>query len=267
MSSIRHHSIIFEPVAVDAPWQAYRCQLAFPLSPEDRERVTSFIDVLTQAVGRLNRLHPSLWLDSAEIHRDGGSRLLSSHIREWSPEVGFAFDPSGPAPRTLEFSDLTEATYGTPPKIFDRSALFISSLKATQSAYSLLVGRGVATILFFREDASSGTGIKEAVKRFKENSRRTLEPMMASAMFRHHRFYLPLLSSNSIAKATLQQLEDWLGGTELLWRENYEDGELLLLSVRDLAPAFEAAGLSRLSVGEGPAPWSFTPQDEDGKSL
>ena len=267
MSSIRPHSMIFEPVAVDAPWQAYRCPLAFPLAPEDRDRVTSFIDELTQAVGRLNRLHPSLWLDSAEIHRDGGSRLLSSHVPEWSPEVGFAFDPSGPAPRTLEFTDFTETAYGTPPKVFDRSALFISSLKATQSAYSLLVGRGVATILFFREDASSGTGINEAVKRFKENSRRTLEPMMASSMFRHHRFYLPLLSSNSIAKATLQQLEDWLGGTELLWRENYEDGELFLLSARDMGPAFEAVGMSRLSESEGAVSWSYTPQDADGKNL
>ena len=170
--------------------------------------------------------------------------------------MGFAFDPAGPSPRTLQFSDLAEATYGTPPKIFDRSAIFVSALKETQPAYRLLAGRGLATLLFFPADDPSGGSSPQAIRSFMANSKQVLEPLITSSMFRHHPFYLPLLSSKSSANASGQQLESWLGGAQLLWRENFEDGEMLLLSPHDLAPVFSDLGMSRLSPAEGAVPWS-----------
>ena len=260
MTSTRFNSLAFEPVSAPAPWHAYQCKLAFPFTPEHRALAVTLTNRLSQAAEHLHHLHPSIWLDTAELHRDGGSRLFSAHVRQWSPRMGFAMDPTGPPPRTLEFSDLAEATFGTPPKIFDRSAIFVSSLQATQSAYDLLAGRGLATLLFFPGDAPASPDISLSIKNFMLNSRHTLEPMVESTMFRNHSFYLPLLSSNSVGKATAQQLEAWLGGAELLWRESFEDGELLLLSTHDLSPMLEAAGLSPASQARGPKPWVFSPE-------
>jgi hypothetical protein len=252
-------SLVLEPIGMTPPWQAYRFKLAVPLTSEHHSWVVSFVERLMEIVSRQYRLQPSLWLDTAELHREGGARLLSSHVRQWSPQMGFGFDPTGPSPRTLEFSDLTDATFGSPPKIFDRSAIFVSSLEATQSAYRLLAGRGLATLLFFPGDGPADAQTLRSIKYFMENSRLILEPMINSPMFHNHPFYLPLLSSTGIANASSQQLENWLGGAELLWRENCDDEELLLLSVRDLAGVFEEAGMCRLSHAEGAVPWSIAP--------
>lgn len=248
-----------------SPWQAFRCKAVLPLSPENRALVVTFLSDLAAILQATKGLHASLWLDTAQLHRDGGSRLFSSHARQWSPVMGFGFDPTGPAPRTLEFSDLADATFGTPPKIFDRSAIFISSLKTTKSAYGLLAGRGLATMMFFRQDAPGKPDIVQAIDRFMENSRRTLEPMIASSMFRNYPFYLPLLSSAGITRATPQQLEDWLTGADVVWRENYEDSELLLLSRLDLVPSLQAAGILARAANlehEGPVRgWTLTPDE------
>ena len=108
---------ILEPTASPSAWHGYRLETAMPLAFDERPWLSSFVESLVDVIGRVYQLQPSLWLDTAELHRDGGARLLSSHARQWSPTMGFGFDPTGPSPRTLQFSDLAEATYGTPPKI------------------------------------------------------------------------------------------------------------------------------------------------------
>jgi hypothetical protein len=212
----RRTKILLEPVPAPNPWQAFRVQVsAFPLKESSQIEVSVFVKRLIHTLSQTRRLQPTLWLDTAELHRDGGSRLFSSNARKWSPTMGFCFDPTGPAPRTLEFSDLTDAPWGTPLKISDRSAILVSNFQETAAAYQLLCGRGLASLLFFLAGAAE---LPAAADRFMSNSRAILEPMVASNAFKHHNFYLPLLSSSSLSKAKSEDLLAWLGGAEIYLR-------------------------------------------------
>src|ERR1700733_3003935 len=107
-SSLRQ--IELKPVEESSPWQGFRVELpAFPLPEQPRAALSFLVTRLIRALAELYGLRPTLWLDTAELHRDGGARLFSSYARRWSPTMGFAFDPTGPAPRTLELSDLMDA--------------------------------------------------------------------------------------------------------------------------------------------------------------
>ncbi len=258
--------LILEPVPAPAPWSAFRVPLELPLPLAARPILLSIAERISSAAGRVYSLFPSLWLDTAELHRESGSRLFSQHVRQWSPRMGFAFDPTGPSPRTLEFTDLTDAPFGTPPKLFDRSAIFISALAQTLPAYRLLAGRGLSTLLFFPADAPAGSTLTAAITRFMEGTRATLEPLITSGTFRNHPFYLPLLSSTSLSSATSEQLIGWMAGAELLLCESFDGQELLLLSQRDLASLFDQLGMRRLSVSEGSVPWSLPLIRETGKT-
>lgn len=248
----RRAKVILEPVVVPHPWQAFRVQLsAFPLKESSQAEISLLMDHLVRAITQTRKLQPTLWLDTAELHRDGGVRLFSSNARKWSPTMGFAFDPTGPAPRTLEFSDLMDAPWGTPPKISDRSAILVSNLQETTAAYQLMCGRGLASILFFPAAISE---LRTAVDRFMSNSRAILEPMVASNAFKHHNFYLPLLSSPSLSKVKPEDLLAWLGETEIYLREVFEGNELLLLG-RDLVPVFEQLEMQRTSANDEAGAW------------
>ena len=249
-------SIELIPVKAPAPWRAFRLELsAFPLSGPSRAALNFLIAKLIHAVSESHGLQPTLWLDTAELHRDGGARLFSGNARRWSPTMGFAFDPTGPAPRTLELSDLMDAPWGTPPKIYDRSAILVSAFHETAHAYRSIGGRGLASLLFF---AAEPAGLAVSVDRFMRNSRATLEPMVASNSFKHHNFYLPLLSAASIAKATEQELQAWIGEVEIYTREVFEENEFLLLTRRNIAPLFLNMGMQRNSKDDESAVWTIS---------
>lgn len=237
--------MLLEPVEVPHPWTAFRVQLpAFPLKESFRAEIRLFVRHLIRAISQTRRLQPTLWLDTAELHRDGGPRLFSGNARKWSPTMGFGFDPTGPAPRTLEFSDLMDAPWGTPPKIFDRSAILVSNFQETSAAYQTMGGRGIASILFFGAEVAE---LPTAVGRFIINSRATLEPLVASNAFKHHNFYLPLLSSSSLSTAKPEGLQAWLGEAEIYLREVFEGNELLLLG-KNFVPVFDQLKMQRSSA-------------------
>jgi hypothetical protein len=253
--------VVFEPVTAPSPWHAFRAELpAFPLPEQLRAPLNNLFTQMSRVVSELLGLQPTLWLDTAELHKDGGARLFSSHARKWSPTMGFCFDPTGPAPRTLEFSDLMNAPYGTPPRIYDRSAIFVSNLQETTAAYRLMCGRGLSSALFF---AAAVPAISAAVDRFMINSRATLEPLVASNSFKHHNFYLPLFSSASLARAAREDLLAWMGDVEIYLREVPEDKELLLLAKRDMISIFQRLGMERLSPGDASA-WAVSLESTEG---
>jgi hypothetical protein len=252
---------VFEPIAAPSPFHLFRAEFPpFPLPEQSRASLNTLFTQLSRAASDLCGLQPTLWLDTAELHRDGGAQLFSSHARKWSPTMGFCFDPTGPAPRTLEFSDLMDAPYGTPPKIYDRSAIFVSNLQETAAAYGQMCGRGLASLLFF---AAATPALSVVVDRFMDNSRATLEPLVASNAFKHHNFYLPLFSSASVAKAAAKDLSAWMGDAEIYSREVPEEKELLLLAKRDLISIFQRLGMRRLSPADQSA-WAISLESTEG---
>ena len=248
-------TIVLVPVSAPPEWHSFRIGVSFPADPGAREWLLALVFRLVGHLRMSQHLEPTLWLDTQEMHQDGGSKIFSKHARAWSPTMGFAFDPTGPAPRPLEMSDLMDVTYGTPPKIFTRSAIYVSSVRETMPAYSLLAGRGLSTLLLFPlggvADASTFANA------FISKSCEVLQPLMHDGSFQNYDFYFPLLSSKSLENLDAASLNSWLGGTELYLREGLEEKELFLLARFDLAPIFEAMGMRRLSTGNEPLPWEL----------
>ena len=124
--------LVFEPVTAPVPWSAFRLKTSpYPLPAEERGRFAGVVDRLADAFSRRFSVHPTLWLDTQELHQDGGSKVFSRNSGQWSVRMGFCFDPTGDPPRPARMSDLLDVDYGTEVKVYDRSAIFVSDLAQT----------------------------------------------------------------------------------------------------------------------------------------
>jgi hypothetical protein len=207
---------------------------------------------------------PTLWIDSQPLHHEGGRKIFSRNSRGWAPNMGFCFDPSQESPRPVSMSDLMDVDYGTPPKIYDRSAIHVSAYSQTMPAYRLLAGRGICVLLYFRAYAPEDSSLLPAVEAFMQHSRDALRPLITSGHFQHFPFYLPLLSSPSIVGKPAQQLTSWLDGVEVYLHESFDAQEMLILSRQDLKPVFQAAHLRPVSIHETNVSWTLLlPSDQE----
>ncbi|HLH02846.1 MAG TPA: hypothetical protein VKX25_08750 [Bryobacteraceae bacterium] len=259
-------SLLLEAAAAGGGWYAYRLETgAFPLSSDARAELFSMVDALTHAIAAQLSLRPTLWIDTQPLHHGGQAKLYSTHARAWSPEMGFCFDPAGPPPRPLLLSDLMDVDYGTPPKIHDRSAIRVSAHPQTMSAYRLLAGGGVATLLYFA--AENDAQLAQGSASFCHHSREAFRPMMSPGHFQTFPFYLPLLTSQTIAGAG-EAISQWLGNGELYLRECFDTQEVVLLSRNDLDPVLRAAGLHPVASGSGNSSWALQHSaDLDGHNV
>ena len=240
------------PVECAAPFQAFCLpNLAFPLPGEARPPIVDLVKRLLAAAQKLGLSTPALWLDTQKLHEEGGSKIYGSHARQWSPEMGFCFDPSEAAPRKLRFDDLLNMEYGTQPRLADRSCIFVSNLQQSLAAYEVMSGRGVANLLCFREADTLA-----AAQRYMQHTQQTLKRYMAEGEFQNFKYYFPLLSSGSVGKASAQQLSEWFAEAGLYLRESPETKELVIVGDRSLEHLFEIAGLQRTGYGEI-SPWAL----------
>lgn len=239
------------PVECAGAFQAFCVpDLTFPFLAEARP-VLNLVKRLLVAAGKLGLSTPALWLDTQQLHQDGGSKIYGSHARHWSPEMGFCFDPSEAAPRKLRFDDLLNMEYGTQPRLADRSCIFVSNVQQSLAAYEVMGGRGLASLLCFREADTLA-----AAQRYMRYTQQTLKRYMAEGEFQNFRYYFPLLNSGSIARASTQQLSEWLAETDLYLRESPDTKELVIIGRHPLEHLLETAGLQRTGYGEV-SPWAL----------
>jgi len=251
------------PIACANPFQAfYVPDLVFPLPAEARPPIVQLVKRLLVAAQKLGLSTPALWLDTQQLHQDRGSKVYGAHARQWSPEMGFCFDPSEAAPRKLRFYDLLNMEYGTQPRLADRSCIFVSNVQQSFAAYEVMGGRGLANLLCFREADTLA-----AVQRYMQHTRKMLKRYMAEGEFQNFKYYFPLLTSGSLAGASTQQLSEWLGESDLYLRESAETKELIIVGGRSLEHLLETAGLQRTGYGEV-SPWSLhlTQQSATGET-
>ena len=249
------------PVECLGSFQAFCVpHLAFPLSAEARPPIIDLVKKLLTAAEKLSLSTPALWLDTQQLHQDGGSKIYGSHARQWSPKMGFCFAPSEAAPRKLRFDDLLNMEYGTQPRLADRSCIFVSNVQRSRAAYEVMGGRGVANLLCFHEADTLG-----AAQRYMQYTQQTLRRYMAEGEFQNFKYYFPLLTSGSVAGASAQQLSEWLAEADLYLRESPETKELVIIGRRSLDHLLEAAGLQRTGYGEI-SPWALhLPQQSAGE--
>ncbi len=247
--SSKDREFVFEPVPAPLPWQAFRMHTGkYPIPKEERPRLAEVAQMLSQTLCAALNLTPSVWIDTAELHRDGASSLISPNARAWGPTMGFAFDPTGEPPRSLTLADFMDVDFGTPPPIFMRSAIFVSKPNGTEGARKVLTGRGLQTLLLLNGTADA----------FMKNTLQSLLPLIKEREFQTFRFYLPLLHVKSLEKVHAEDLDAWLGNAQVYIREVFEEGALLLLARTDLEARFRALGMRRLGEGDGPVAWSLS---------
>jgi len=257
--------IILEPIKTESSWHAYRTPVkGYPLPTEARSSLAALVDVLNDAISQTLRAAPTLWIDSQPLHHDGGSKIFSVHSRLWSSKMGFCFDPVGEPPRKIRLSDLMDVDYGTPLKIHDRTAIHVTAFAQSMPAYRLLAGRGVSVLLYFAALGPDDPLLEAAVKQFMQHTRDHLRPLMSPGEFQNYPFYVPLLSTSSIASATAQQLAMWMGDAMVSIHESFDAKELLVLSRHSFNPTLQTAGLQRMSVADA-GPWAFrNHSDQEG---
>ena len=167
--------------------------------------------------------------------------------------MGFAFDPTDEPPREMDPKDILNMEWGAQVKTFMRSAIALRNTTETLSAYRLLAGRGLSTLLFFPESSE----LRTRMENFAIHSCEVFRPMMHDGAFQSFGFYLPLLSSENLAKTHVEQLAVWLGDTVIYLREAFEAHEVLLLARCQLEPAFEKLQMIKQPAGASQAGWTY----------
>jgi hypothetical protein len=255
--------LLLERLPCPTPFYAYAMALPSSLSARAADLFALCIGRLSEGAVAAGLSMPTLWLDTQNLHKDGGSKLLSANARRWEPSMGFCFDPTSRAPRKLQISDLMDMEYGSALQLDDRTAIHVANLQESSSAYRIMAGRGLAVLLFFGVGASPGA-IDAAIGDYMRNSQRTLRPLMAPGEFQSFPFYLSLLTPQTVSEATTEQLGLWLGSADLYVRES--DDHLLMLSRREMAPILTAAGLRQAlptDLGAWVFPESILDQGKD----
>ena len=70
------------PVECASPFQAFCVpDLAFPLSADVRPPIILLMKRLLAAAEKLGLSTPALWLDTQQLHQDGGSKMYGLHAR------------------------------------------------------------------------------------------------------------------------------------------------------------------------------------------
>ncbi len=250
-------TIVLEPVRCAAPFEAFHVDgLRFPLDGAEAFAVKGFVTRVMQACGMVSLGQPTVWLDSRPLHLNGGSKLYAERGAEWGSRWGFGFDPSARPPRKVQFQDFLDLKFGDELRIDQRSNFFVRYTEHSMDAYQTMAGRGLCTVLGFAEK-----DVKTAGERYMKHTRDVLYPRFPPGEFGSYRYYLPLLSSASVAGASAQSLSGWMGEASVYLREAYDTGELLLVTAQPARPLLQAAGLRALSSA-AETPWEFIPEQE-----
>ncbi len=220
---------VFEP---RGQWQAALIPVAeFPLPEADCLPVSLMLQALTHVLRTTCQLHHLLSLQVWKLGPLTGAELISTHRREWKPQLGLGIWPTRTPP-----SGWTEA------RMMDAAAAALRGDEPELPAHRLLrldqaePGRG-ETARMLRPFGI----LMEMFTRVPENevlrkTQETFAPRVAGSSFKDQDFYLPLLDLASFTAASAEELDEWLCFADFYVRDSSEDRGILLLSRLPLQP-------------------------------
>lgn len=208
--------------ALPGRWAGYEIPVHFPM------RRAAERDRLEQALWTLGtRLHPTadaqpgVFFLMDNLHRDNAVRELSRNARDWRPNMGLGVWPDQPPPRTMTGADILDMEWGTRPRLTVHKVAGLGAEPAVlHAAWSAMFGLGSSILTF-------GPG---GAPRMLAETREILRAPITDEGFQQYPFFCPLLGKKALNTATAEQLDGWLGSTQLYLRESEEDKAILLLT-------------------------------------
>ena len=204
--------------------------------PEQHQSIAALLDVAAQALTANSHLQRELFVHSWKLHAGNTGALIQQNLPAWNPIHGIGIWPDRNPP-----SRWTQETF------MDASAAMLQNEEPVLASYQVLhlrceawIRSEVASSLFGGEALFQLFSRREA-DAFFARTKSTYLPLIADTLFRHARFYVPLLEAKTVSGATDQQLATWLCGAEAYLRESAEDRGILILARTTHLPALQDA--------------------------
>ena len=226
-------------------WRAYLVPVSLSTKQYVRSALPQFIESITRKALEQHSLSQEVLLHGWKLHEESRGQLLQPHLPQWFPQVGMGVWPFRAAPALWnEESFMDAAASEVMNEEPELAAYRLMRIRGTvpdrREAASLLAGVGAVTRIFLR-------GSFEALE---QQTRSVFLPRIQAAVYRHERFYLPLLDVSTLQAASADsELDAWLGPVCLYLRESAEDKGVLLVVRAEMAPLLSEA------AAEAGIPW------------
>jgi hypothetical protein len=202
-------------------WAGYEIPVSMPIKDAAaKETIKAALWTL------ISRLHPSedqpaVWFLMDNLHKDDAVLTLSRNARAWMPSQGIGLWPDQPPPRTMTGKDMLDLEWGMTPRLpYHRVTRLRATPDVQHTAWATMFGLGSTVLTLV-----SGGG-----QRLLKETREYLKRPIEDEGFQHFPFYFPLLGKKNLINATAEELDGWLGPTQLYLRESEEDDAVLLLT-------------------------------------
>ncbi len=235
---------------IAAPRPAEACVLpvsGFPMPAEEIERVTPFLAALSAAMISEWSASAEVFIQFNQLHLVDGARRFGSNAPQWRPKLGLGVWPDREPPTLWTTEEFQKLQPGEKLRPMNYKVFQIRAPGGMPGqARDTMLGLGAVV-----EIVTAG-GRQSLL----DQTRSRFLPRIEEPAFRNYKFYIPLLDQQSLeAAAGNGQLEAWLCGAVAYIRESAEDGAILIVSLRPLAPVFER--LSGRLVGSPQPEWRF----------
>ncbi|GGG85005.1 hypothetical protein [Edaphobacter dinghuensis] len=214
--------VLLERISIEPPFEAAVLKTEkLPLDAEAGERLSKVLLPWLQELAEAMSLEHAMWLQGAELHRNGAVDLLVSHGAKWMPDIGLGIRPDGEPPRMLRADDFRKRRWNDPVKLKHETAFHLAGgAVAAKSAIRLLCGSG--TVLYCLLDAPIQVYLAE--------QRELWLPTIQEPAFRAHPFYMPFFDAKGLENKESSRLMSWMGRARLYLRESSEDEGIVIVT-------------------------------------
>lgn len=233
-ANLTHGSVALRPVRLASPWDAVLLPVSvFPVLPAEIAPVKQFLQRLVPALSHGRLLTSEVVIQISQLHLGDGHVRMTAHGKDWLPMPGLGVWPDREPPTLWTPEYFASLGVGETPRPVMNVVLRVTTTpEARESARNIMLG--LATVLQILTPDDSDTFLKKA--------KAALHPAIKDPAFTSFPFYVPLLDSKSLAKATAAQLDSWFCDASVYIRESVEDAGVLIASREPLGPILQGLG-------------------------
>ena len=204
---------------------ALRIGYKFPLPPEERSRLASFLRGLRRWMEQKQKgqVRPEIFIQMTQLPRPGGAAILSRNGSRWMPGLAMGVWPDREPPRSMVKEDFTHRLPGEKFPTLDHEARRI-------------LAKGDGILLEVEEQMAGSGALLEIVapegwgKKEGRQVSAWLKERIVDDIYRSYPAFVPVLDATSLVHLSRKDREACLAGIDLYLREDLKDGSLLLIS-------------------------------------